>query len=93
MPLFWLARDFNYRLKLFNSTCRANKSKIMKGIYREILRPDHVVRVINRNDDGLSYEDGGKIVCTKRVRSFDQRFKKDEAATTAEILAEYKIPA
>jgi hypothetical protein len=65
----------------------------MKGIYREILRPDHVVRVISRDDDGLSYEDGGKIICTKRLESFDKRFKKDEAATTAEILADYKIPA
>jgi hypothetical protein len=64
----------------------------MKGIYREILRPDHVVRVINRNDDGLSYEDGGRIVCTKRIKNFDQKFKKDEVATTAEILADYKIP-
>ena len=65
----------------------------MKGIYREILRPDHVVRVISRDDDGLSYEDGGKIICTKRIGSFDKRFKKDEAATAAEILADYKIPA
>jgi hypothetical protein len=64
----------------------------MKGIYREILRPDHVVRVISRNDDGLSYEDGGKIICTKRIESFDKKFKKDEVATTAEILADYRIP-
>ena len=65
----------------------------MKGIYREILRPDHVVKVISRNDDGLSYEDGGKIISTKHIKSFNQKFKKNEAATTAEILADYKIPA
>lgn len=63
----------------------------MKGIYREILRPDHVVKVLKRDDDGISYEDGGKIVCTKRIKSFDQRFVKDEAATTAEILADYPL--
>jgi hypothetical protein len=63
----------------------------MKGIYREILRPDHVVRVIKRDADGISYEDGGKIVCTKRLKSFDQRFVKDEAATTAELLADYPM--
>lgn len=63
----------------------------MKGIYREILRPDHVVKVLKRDDDGISYEDGGKIVCTKRIKSFDQRFVRDEAATTAEILADYPL--
>jgi hypothetical protein len=61
----------------------------MKGIYREILRPDHVVRVIKRDDDGISYEDGGKIICTKRFKSFDTKFQKDEAATTAALLADY----
>jgi hypothetical protein len=61
----------------------------MKGIYREILRPDHVVKVIKRDAEGISYEDGGKIVCTKRLRSFDLKFQKDEVATTAEILSDY----
>ncbi len=62
----------------------------MKGIYREILRPDHVVKVINRDAEGISYEDGDKIICTKRVKNFDQRFRKDEAATNAELLADFQ---
>ena len=64
----------------------------MKGIYREVLRPDHVVKVLKRDDDGIAYEDGGKIVCTKRLKSFDQKFVKDDNATVAEIVADF-IPA
>lgn len=62
----------------------------MKGIYREILRPDHVVKVLKRDEDGISYEDGGRIVCTKRIKSFDQKYKIDESATVAEIAAQYQ---
>jgi hypothetical protein len=61
----------------------------MKGIYREILRPDHVVKVLKYDEEGIAYEDGGKIICTKRVKSFDQKFKKDEAASVAAIAAAY----
>lgn len=61
----------------------------MKGIYREILKPDHVVKVIKRDEEGISYEDGGRIICTKRIKSFDQKFKKDENATVAEMLGDY----
>ena len=64
----------------------------MKGIYREVLRPDHVVKVLKRDDDGIAYEDGGKIICTKRLKSFDQKFVKDDNATVAEIVADF-IPA
>jgi hypothetical protein len=63
----------------------------MKGIYREILRPDHVVKVLSRDDDGIAYEDGGRIVCTKRIRSFDQKFKKDDSATMAEIVSNLQL--
>ncbi len=62
----------------------------MMGIYRERSKPDHVVKVIQRDDEGISYEDGGKIVCTKRIRNFDQRFKKDNSATVAEIVADFR---
>jgi hypothetical protein len=58
----------------------------MKGIYREILNPDHLVKVLNRSDEGIAYEDGGRIICTKRIKSFDQKFQKDESATLADIL-------
>jgi hypothetical protein len=58
----------------------------MKGIYREILRPDHVVKVLTRDDDGIAYEDGGRIICTRRIKSFDQKFKKDDLATLAELV-------
>ncbi len=61
----------------------------MKGIYREVSRPDHVVKVLKWDDDGITYEDGGKIVCTKRLKNFDQRFRKDESATLAEIVADF----
>ena len=61
----------------------------MKGIYREILHPAHVVKVINRDAEGISYEDGGRIVCTKRIKSFDQKFKKDDAATVTAFLGDY----
>jgi hypothetical protein len=62
----------------------------MKGIYREILRPDHVVKVLKRDDEGIAYEDGGSIICTKRIKSFDQKFKRDESATVAEIVSQYQ---
>jgi hypothetical protein len=66
----------------------------MKGIYREILRPDHVVKVLKRDDEGIAYEDGGRIICTKRIRSFDQKFKRDESATVAELVADFHpVPA
>ena len=58
----------------------------MNGIYREIQNPLHVVRVLKRDAEGISYEDGGRIVCTKRIRSFDLKFKKDDSATIAEML-------
>jgi hypothetical protein len=64
----------------------------MKGIYREILQPGHVVKVIKRDEDGISYEDGGRIVCTKRIKSFDQKFRKDESATIAELVGDYGLP-
>lgn len=64
----------------------------MKGIYREILQPGHVVKVIKRDEDGISYEDGGRIVCTKRIRSFDQKFRKDESATIADLVSDYNVP-
>jgi hypothetical protein len=63
----------------------------MKGIYREILRPDHVVKVLSRDGDGIAYEDGGRIVCTKRIQSFDQKFKKDDSATMAEIVSNLQM--
>ena len=59
----------------------------MKGIYREILRPDHVVKVLKYDEEGIAYEDGGKVICTKRVKSFDLKFKRDEAASVAAIAA------
>jgi hypothetical protein len=62
----------------------------MKGIYREILRPDHVVKVLKRDDEGIAYEDGGSIICTKRIKSFDQKFKKDDSATVAEIVSGFQ---
>lgn len=62
----------------------------MRGIYREILRPEHTVKVLNRDAESLSYEDGGRIVCTKRLRSFDQKFRKDDIATNADILAGFQ---
>lgn len=61
----------------------------MKGIYREILRPDHVVKVLKYDEEGIAYEDGGRVICTKRVKSFDQKFKRDEAASVAAIAAAY----
>lgn len=60
----------------------------MKGIYREISRPDHIVKVLKWDDDGITYEDGEKIICTKRLKNFDQKFRKDESATIAELAAE-----
>jgi hypothetical protein len=68
------------------------KSTNMKGIYREVLRPEHVVKVLQRDEESIAYEDGGKIVCTKRIKSFDQKFVKDDNATVAEIVADF-IPA
>jgi hypothetical protein len=62
----------------------------MKGIYREILRPDHVVKVLKRDEEGIAYEDGGSIICTKRIKSFDQKFKKDDTATVAEFIADFQ---
>ena len=61
----------------------------MIGIYREIQNPQHVVKVLKRDSEGISYEDGGRIVCTKRFQSFDLKFKKDETATIADIVASY----
>jgi hypothetical protein len=63
----------------------------MKGVYREILRPDHIVKVLNRDDDGIAYEDGGRIICTRRIKSFDQKFKKDDSATLAELVSDLPI--
>lgn len=60
----------------------------MKGIYREKERPDHTVRVLDRSGESISYEDGGKIVCTKRIKSFDQKFVRDESATLTEMVAD-----
>lgn len=60
----------------------------MIGIYRDVLQPDRIVKVITRDDNGISYEDRGSIVFTRRIRKFDERFRKDEAATTAAIFAE-----
>ena len=62
----------------------------MKGIYREILKPDHVVTVLNRDGSSISYQDGGLLICTKRVKSFDQKFTRDESATMTEMLAGFK---
>ena len=62
----------------------------MKGIYREILNPDHVVKVFKHDDDGIAYEDGGSIICTKRIKSFQQRFRKDDSATIAELVADFQ---
>ena len=64
----------------------------MKGIYREILQPGHVIKVIKRDEESISYEDGGRIVCTKRIKSFDRKFRKDDAATLAEMAADYVGP-
>lgn len=61
----------------------------MKGIYREIQNPLHVVKVLKRDAEGISYEDGGKIVCTRRIRSFDLKFRKDESATIKDLVANY----
>ena len=61
----------------------------MKGIYREILRPDHVIKVFKHDEEGIAYEDGGTIICTKRFKSFEQKYRKDESATRAEILSDY----
>lgn len=65
----------------------------MKGIYREISEPNHVVRVLKRDEEGIAYEDGGKIICTKRIKSFDQKFIKDESATVAELVSDYNLMA
>jgi len=62
----------------------------MKGIYREILKPSHVVKVLSRDEEGIAYEDGGKIICTKRIKSFDQKFKRDESATVAALVSDYQ---
>lgn len=69
---------------------KSSSVKYMNGIYREIARPDHMVKVIQRDADGISYEDGGRIVCTKRIRSFDLRFKKDHSATVADLVSGFK---
>jgi hypothetical protein len=66
---------------------------MMKGIYRDIQHPDHVVKVINRDADSISYEDGEKIVCTKRVKSFDSRYKRDDAASVAAMASGYNVAA
>lgn len=60
----------------------------MKGIYREIANPDHVVKVLNRDEESIAYEDGSKIICTKRIKSFDQKFRKDENASVAVLVSE-----
>jgi hypothetical protein len=65
----------------------------MKGIYREISEPSHVVRVLKRDEEGIAYEDGGRIICTKRIKSFDQKFIKDETATVAELVSDYNLMA
>lgn len=65
----------------------------MKGIYREILQPSHVVRVLKRDEEGIAYEDGGRIICTKRIKSFDQKFIKDDSATVAELVSDYNLMA
>jgi hypothetical protein len=65
----------------------------MKGIYREILRPDHVVKVLKRDEEGIAYEDGGNIICTKRIKSFDQKFKKDDTATVADLASDFQLVA
>ena len=65
----------------------------MKGIYREISEPSHVVRVLKRDEEGIAYEDGGRIICTKRIKSFDQKFIKDESATVAELVSDYNLMA
>jgi hypothetical protein len=70
---------------------KINQKEFMKGIYREILQPGHVVKVIKRDADGISYEDGGKIICTKRIDSFDRRFKKDDSATLADLVSDYSV--
>ena len=64
----------------------------MNGIYRERSKPDHIVKVIQRDAGGISYEDGGRIICTKRVRHFDLKFTKDNSATLAEMLSDF-MPA
>ncbi len=65
----------------------------MTGIYREILRPDHTVKLLKRDDEGITYEDGGKIICTKRIKSFDQKFQRDESASMTELLGNFHVPA
>jgi hypothetical protein len=62
----------------------------MKGIYREISKPEHVVKVLERNEEGITYEDGGKIVCTRRIANFDKKFQKDNSATIAEFISDFK---
>jgi hypothetical protein len=81
-----LARNCYVKIKHFGyGAYKKSKIKNMKGIYREILRPDHVVKVLNRDAESIAYEDGGNIICTKRIKSFDQKFKRDESATVAEL--------
>ncbi len=62
----------------------------MKEVYREILNPDHMVRVIKRDAQGISYEDGDRIICTRRISHFDRKYRKDVDATVAEIAAELR---
>ncbi len=62
----------------------------MKGIYREIANPDHVVKVLKHDEDGIAYEDKGSIICTKRVKSFEQKFRKDDSATLADLVADFQ---
>ncbi len=62
----------------------------MKEIYREIRNPDHTVCVIKRDANGISYEDGHRIVCTRRIVHFEKKFRKDIEATMAEIVAGFR---
>lgn len=62
----------------------------MKEIYREIVNPGHTVRVIKRDTNGIFYEDGDRIVCTRRVSNFEKRYRKDVEATLAEFVAEFR---
>lgn len=62
----------------------------MKEIYCEILNPDHKVRVIKRDENGISYEDGDRIICTRRVQHFEKKFRKDTEATFAEMVADFR---
>jgi hypothetical protein len=62
----------------------------MQGIYREITKPDHTIKVLKRDAESIAYEDGGRIICTKRIRSFDLKYQKDTTATVADFLSDFK---